>query len=126
MHERRHCYCGACHAAYMRANRTPWSQMSEDQRARSTARSKAHTYRKRGKIARMPCVDCGSPDVQMHHRDYSRPLEVTWLCDTCHRDRHANGEPVRGPLADFEEAPADRPEWVDRLLGRTGTTTTEP
>jgi hypothetical protein len=32
------------------------------------------------------CSDCGKKaKVQAHHKDYSKPLDVTWLCDQCHR-----------------------------------------
>src|SRR5690606_23859393 len=36
-------------------------------------------------LARGVCEVCGSPDVDAHHDDYSRPLEVRWLC----RQHHA-------------------------------------
>jgi len=48
----------------------------------------------RGEIVRpLECGDCGnapSPgrdgrtQIQAHHDDYSRPLEVRWLCRLCH------------------------------------------
>jgi hypothetical protein len=32
---------------------------------------------------------CGTQDrVQAHHEDYSRPLDVVWLCPTHHKARH--------------------------------------
>lgn len=35
------------------------------------------------------CMGCGCPDtehrVEAHHSDYSKPLEVIWLCTPCHR-----------------------------------------
>lgn len=34
------------------------------------------------------CSGCGCPDtervIQAHHADYSRPLDVIWLCPRCH------------------------------------------
>ena len=43
----------------------------------------------KGELIRDNCEDCGSSiDVQAHHSDYSKPLNVTWLCRTCHNKRH--------------------------------------
>lgn len=41
-----------------------------------------------GKITRLPCGVCGDFKVQGHHDDYSKPLEVRWLCNKHHRDHH--------------------------------------
>lgn len=36
------------------------------------------------------CEDCGQPyrRIEGRHHDYTRPLEVTWLCKPCHAARH--------------------------------------
>ena len=31
---------------------------------------------------------CGVVKVQAHHEDYTKPLEVTWLCSACHAKVH--------------------------------------
>lgn len=62
--------------------------VSDEQRRRGIARSYANVYLRRGKLTRQPCADCGAAKVQMHHADYDRPLEVTWLCRRCHLARH--------------------------------------
>jgi|WetSurMetagenome_2_1015567.scaffolds.fasta_scaffold51455_3 hypothetical protein len=41
-----------------------------------------------GRIKKEPCCECGNKKAQAHHGDYSKPLEITWLCFTCHRKRH--------------------------------------
>ena len=43
---------------------------------------------RRGDITRPDrCSRCGDVKrVEGHHRDYSRPLEVEWLCRPCHAD----------------------------------------
>lgn len=34
------------------------------------------------------CPVCNEPrPVQAHHADYSRPLDIEWLCFRCHRER---------------------------------------
>lgn len=42
-----------------------------------------------GRIKREPCVFCASEKVHGHHRDYSKPLDVVWLCPKCHHRLHA-------------------------------------
>lgn len=35
------------------------------------------------------CSNCSSDiKVEAHHEDYSKPLEVIWLCSKCHHLRH--------------------------------------
>ena len=40
------------------------------------------------------CLGCGRPGsesrVTAHHHDYSKPLEVVWVCSKCHRQLDAN------------------------------------
>lgn len=44
-----------------------------------------------GRLTKMPCQICGSSImVQAHHDDYSKPLEVRWLCTTHHKEWHDN------------------------------------
>lgn len=52
------------------------------------------------------CEDCGEtaregiePALHGHHPDYSKPLEVEWLCPRCHRARHSQGSRVDVPEA---------------------------
>lgn len=41
-----------------------------------------------GKIQRQPCEVCGNPKVDGHHDDYSKPLDVRWLCRKHHQEHH--------------------------------------
>jgi hypothetical protein len=41
-----------------------------------------------GKIVRTRCKVCGSFPVYCHHKDYSNPLDVTWLCLRHHLEIH--------------------------------------
>lgn len=43
-----------------------------------------------GKLTRQPCEKCGSTTrVEAHHDDYSKPLDVRWLCHIHHGEHHA-------------------------------------
>lgn len=34
------------------------------------------------------CEKCSNKNVQAHHLDYSKPLEVVWVCRSCHENLH--------------------------------------
>ncbi len=40
-----------------------------------------------GRMRRAPCEVCGAK-AQAHHHDYSKPLEVRWLCAAHHAEEH--------------------------------------
>ena len=42
-----------------------------------------------GKIEKLPCEICGNLKSQGHHEDYSKPLEVKWLCAKHHAELHS-------------------------------------
>ena len=42
-----------------------------------------------GRLTKMPCEICGEAKVHAHHKDYSKPLVVVWLCARCHHRLHA-------------------------------------
>jgi len=81
-------YCLKCHAAYMRAHRPKFSEMTPEQRQRSTSRAYANVYQHRGKLQPQPCEACGAMEAQKHHDDYSKPLAVRWFCRHCHLKHH--------------------------------------
>jgi hypothetical protein len=62
------------------------SQISMGQKRR--ARQQVKTAITAGRLVRQPCMSCGAVKVQAHHHDYTKPLEVEWLCTTCHGKKH--------------------------------------
>lgn len=40
------------------------------------------------RLPKNPCEICGNPKSQKHHEDYSKPLDVRWLCAKHHAARH--------------------------------------
>ena len=61
-------------------------------RAEDSRRNVAHNQVARavrnGTLVRQPCVRCGEAKSLAHHEDYDKPLEVMWLCQPCHKQRH--------------------------------------
>lgn len=47
-----------------------------------------------GVISRKPCEVCGDQKVHGHHEDYSRPLDVIWLCVRCHGQTRRKENPL--------------------------------
>ena len=43
---------------------------------------------KKGTIQKQPCSNCGESQAEAHHDDYSRPLDIRWLCKKCHMEWH--------------------------------------
>jgi hypothetical protein len=50
---------------------------------------------KKGEITRQPCLICQSSEVEAHHSDYNKPIDVTWLCVTHHKAWHRVFDPIR-------------------------------
>lgn len=85
----------ASHVAYEQQR----EQTPERKAAKAEARKKHRTdnpdkYKARtavsnalrdGRLIRQPCRVCGKK-AQAHHEDYSKPLEVDWLCFKHHRE----------------------------------------
>jgi hypothetical protein len=61
-----------------------WRQRNKQAAIAHTAVSNAI---RDGRLVRQPCSVCGSTDdIEAHHEDYDRPLDVTWLCPRHHSD----------------------------------------
>lgn len=71
------------------AQRTIWNRTWQD---KHPEKRKAHKVVERalasGRLLKLPCQVCKEPQSQAHHYDYSRPLAVTWLCQSCHSATH--------------------------------------
>jgi ribosomal protein S27AE len=76
-------------AAYQRG-------MKERSPEKKRARTAVSNAVRDGRLKRQPCVHCGSLRVQAHHHDYSKPLDVEWVCFKCHRE-HEHGQRVEDP-----------------------------
>ena len=59
-----------------------------DDKRRSVCHSMVARAIRNGKLVRQPCVRCGEQKSLAHHEDYDKPLDVMWLCQPCHKQRH--------------------------------------
>ena len=70
-----------------RARRAHLRAMHLDQfRARATLKHAVRT----GRVTREPCQVCGDAKSEGHHDDYSKPLDVEWLCRRHHVEVERN------------------------------------
>lgn len=80
----------AKHPEKVRAGRAAWKKRhgSEPEvRRKILVREATNNAIQSGKLIRQPCERCGQP-AEAHHDDYSRTLDVRWLCRTQHVALH--------------------------------------
>lgn len=62
-----------------------WQTLNPQKKAAHRAIAKAL---KQGLLKKLPCVICGSGRSEAHHEDYTKVLDVIWLCRLHHKHRH--------------------------------------
>lgn len=89
--------CAAMSAEWRRANPEKVAAGNKRHMERhpdkARARSVVTSAVERGTLMKPDrCEGCGelfaAPELHAHHRDYSKPLEVEWLCVGCHTHHH--------------------------------------
>lgn len=55
---------------------------------RFSARASINNAIRSGRLKKLPCEICKSRNSQAHHDDYSKPLDVRWLCRKHHLEIH--------------------------------------
>lgn len=99
-------WCKRCKAQWSRGHRLRHSEMSETQRRKAVARAYANVYLKRGKLTKQPCESCGVEKAEMHHDDYSKPIDIRWLCRACHVAHHTSPRSAPKPTPTECRCPA--------------------
>jgi hypothetical protein len=81
-------YCRKCEAARKREHRAiQWHGATKEEQA--VAKSLYNKALRDGTLSRGECVVCGTNErIHGHHPDYSRPLDVVWLCAKHHAEEH--------------------------------------
>jgi hypothetical protein len=90
-YECRPCFNEDCRASYQK-RRVDKQAVARAYRLNHPDKYLAHSLLKRavkrGTLTRQPCQVCGDPKTDGHHEDYTKPLEVQWLCRKHHAARH--------------------------------------
>lgn len=75
---------------FLARRRLAWARYAAKPEARIKikARNKVKHLCRVGKMVRGDCEQCGTPKAHAHHEDYSKPLDVRWLCALCHSAVH--------------------------------------
>lgn len=84
---------GGQHAA-KRADYNRRYKAIPENRVKIRAREAVQNALRYGKMARQPCEVCGAEKTHGHHDDYLKPLEVRWLCHSCHAAEHRDHQVV--------------------------------
>lgn len=80
---------------------------AEDKRRMAAHNAVARAI-KSGKLVRRPCERCGAQKSLAHHEDYDRKLDVVWLCQPCHKERHKQISACVTRLAETPPLPPGR------------------
>lgn len=91
-------------AAQTARRRRYYQEHAAEELARAKPLKRTIKYRARGTLRRAvrigkivkptTCQECGSESIlHGHHTDYTRPLDVEWLCWPCHARRHRRTAP---------------------------------
>lgn len=86
----------ACQRKYMttdkhkESNRIASKKYAEGNKEKKEAHRAVHMLIDKGLMEKADiCEKCGAENnIHAHHDDYSKPLEIRWLCGTCHRGWH--------------------------------------
>jgi hypothetical protein len=86
-----------------------WNRRNPEKREAQVA--VGHAIRD-GRLSKEPCEKCGDSKVQGHHDDYSKPLDVRWLCPTHHAEHHVQQRGLEAAARpEYGEVFSERERW---------------
>jgi len=92
--------CRSCNTARLRkyigtpsGKERVWAASAKSQsvhKIETNARALMNYHLRKGRLTRpSSCTACHKECIpEGHHQDYSKPLDVMWLCRQCHADEH--------------------------------------
>jgi ribosomal protein S27AE len=121
----RHGIVFVVHRAETPSQSTIYNRAWQEKNPEKRAAHKAVEYHKLiGNLKQQDCEVCGRQNTHAHHDDYSKPLDVRWLCPACHKREHSShsGNPIRRPYSQAATGAAGSLEAPTNSL----TSTTRP
>lgn len=96
--------------------------MARKRNSHEAVRKQVHYAVRRGWLVKPSrCPQCGvsvrSTQMHGHHVDYSKPLEVLWMCGRCHKGEHKRLERLSRDERLHQQEMQYR-EWVAREYAR--------
>jgi hypothetical protein len=95
LYERNSAACAEKRRRWRHDNPDRYGQYAKKYRMNNAEKVRAHLILfsavKRGHVIKPDTCECGRPNPQGHHSDYSKPLMVSWLCPKCHSEIHRTG-----------------------------------
>ena len=95
-------WCRSCkNSDAVKKKREKRSKMTDEEREFYLKKKRAHGKLdravKRGEIEKPDrCEKCGKKheykEIHGHHHDYDKPLDVEWICRTCHLNEHSGAK----------------------------------
>ena len=83
--------CKKCHNKITKLSRCNkpgyWRSWRDNNPEKWRARSVVSHAVRDGRLKKKPCY-CGETKVEGHHKDYSKPLDIEWLCKKHHLEKH--------------------------------------
>lgn len=62
--------------------------------AKHKARKAVNNALRSGKLIKKSCKVCGNFETTAHHHDYTKPLDVIWLCKQHHQEADAKTKQI--------------------------------
>jgi hypothetical protein len=90
-----------------------WQGRNKEKRAAHVAVGNAV---RDGKLIKQPCEVCGKDNAQAHHDDYSKQLDVMWLCTEHHAERHKYLNEMERQAKKRKRKPAEQPAEVRSMV----------
>lgn len=79
---------GRAHVFTTEERREVWDKWVNEHPKKHAAHKAVRRAVVSGRLIKQPCEKCGALKVQAHHDDYSKPLDVRWLCIPHHNEHH--------------------------------------